>query len=46
MDERRASRTFASVAPFVAMSQVRVLDYGGGNGKIMEPFIALALDAM
>lgn len=40
LDERRSERIFRSVASLAPQSQRSVLDFGGGNGKLLAPFVA------
>ncbi len=39
MDRRRADRVFRTVAPHVPEGPLDVLDFGGGDGKLLLPFI-------
>lgn len=39
MDERRAVRTKQAVEAHMRLAGASVLDFGGGNGKLLQPFI-------
>lgn len=38
LDEARSGRIYRTCAKYVSKAQLDVLDYGGGNGKILIPF--------
>jgi len=38
-DRRRATRVYRTIAPYVGSEHVNVLDFGGGNGKLLAPFL-------
>lgn len=39
LDSARASRVYETCMKHVGRAKLRVLDYGGGNGKLMLPFV-------
>lgn len=39
-DLARAGRVYERCLPHLMPGRLRVLDYGGGNGKLMQPFLA------
>lgn len=39
-DERRARRIFEAVSQYTGKRKCSVLDFGGGNGKLLAPFIS------
>jgi hypothetical protein len=43
-DGRRAQRTHAAVVTQLGREPERVLDFGGGDGKLMTPFVAAGAD--
>jgi 2-polyprenyl-3-methyl-5-hydroxy-6-metoxy-1,4-benzoquinol methylase len=38
-DQRRAERVFNTVTRHTSDGRLRVLDFGGGNGKLLQPFV-------
>lgn len=43
-DKRRAERTHAALVAQLGREPQRVLDFGGGDGRLMDPFIARGAD--
>lgn len=39
LDSKRAARIYYKCSEYISGEQVDVLDYGGGNGKLMNPFL-------
>jgi 2-polyprenyl-3-methyl-5-hydroxy-6-metoxy-1,4-benzoquinol methylase len=39
LDSKRAARIFKKCSEYISDKQVDVLDYGGGNGVLMSPFL-------
>ncbi len=43
-EDRRARALFRALAPFAGGSRTRILDYGGGNGRLLLPFARRGCD--
>lgn len=46
MDHRRAERTYATIRPYIRNHPASVLDFGGGDGKLLAPFYRRGNDCM
>lgn len=39
LDRKRAEKVLRRLKPFLPPGKLRILDYGGGNGRMMSPFL-------